>query len=879
MGKYIVPELSIVPDLQVITPSKAIAFSLKVPHYSLECLTQRLVRCQGMGIASTLLSRRLLQNAVAEVVDTKDVEGTAKAFLSTIKDLFRSGIDLATLQQNSDSRIQQLGNLASAYQKQLRQRNKIDAAELYWQGSIEVTHQQAYLFYGYFAPAKDELALINAIASQDSILVFPLDDLFSPNQQAVAWLQSQGWQLLTMQQGHTGGINRQLQQSFRQRATLPKGVSLDVFPTIEAEVRGTLTQVKILLTKGVAAKDIVLITKEEQLYGKALSDLAWEYNLPVQVAYEIPLEQTRIGAWLKLVLEVMRDNFPFEATAKLLSHPLSKYMSAEIWSAARQTHPQGLAAWSNLGVDLSLLDSANSDRRDLWIQRLQDILSAWDVLEKAKSWAREIAAYYRLQEALTELAKPKQKLSKRAFINEINDILALLTISAQPGIGGIQLHSPLSLLGTNYPHVFVLGSREGIFPAAIADDPILDFHNRKQLAKQGIEIETAVDLAQKETFYFYCLLGIPTQSITFSYPELIDRQPTLPSPYLTRLGLKPRLAQTLPLPSIELARQSYLRQSHQLEPEINSALLLPKITQAWQVEVQRESAIAPDLYDGVIGIKLDPQSKIFSASQLTQLGQCPFKWFSARLLKLKELVEAKTDLSAALRGSLYHRCLELSLENIYTASDLAEFNREQLAKAFATAEQELNLTQLPGWRAQRQEHLNLLLLNLTTTEFLPSETEVIARETKFATQWYGLPVQGQVDRIDRTSTGLTVIDYKTSGVIPAGVKDATGKANLDIQLAVYQDAVSEAMSEGLIVEQYADEPINTAAYYSITQQKTISRPQKDPEELAAFAERVKSHLQQGHYPVAPDVDRKACRYCAYDLVCRKGDRLSRKLNY
>lgn len=79
--------------------------------------------------------------------------------------------------------------------------------------------------------------------------------------------------------------------------------------------------------------------------------------------------------------------------------------------------------------------------------------------------------------------------------------------------------------------------------------------------------------------------------------------------------------------------------------------------------------------------------------------------------------------------------------------------------------------------------------------------------------------------------------------------------------------------------QHPYETIDTAAYYSLSKQKTISRPQKYPQELAAFAEKVKSHLKQGHYPVAPDVDRKACCYCDYDLVCRQGDRLSRKDNH
>ncbi len=876
MVRYILSELnpsvSLEFEFQIITPSKAIASYLKVPHYSLSSLTQNVVRRRGLGIASALLSRRLLQNAVREVFDTKDIEGTARAFLTTIKDLFRSGIDLTRLQQNPDPRMQQLGNLCAAYRSRLRQINCIDAAELYWQGAVDLTYQKAYIFYGYFAPGQDELAVINAIAGQDSILLLPVDDLYPQNQRALSWLFSQGWKLVRSKSEDTPGTNHQLQQCFKQRSPLPPGVSLNIslniFPNLTEEVRGVLTQVKVLQSQGVATQDIVLVTREEQLYGAMLIDLAWEYNLPVQLSYEIPLQQTRLGAWLKLLLEVIRDNFPFEATAKLLSHPLANYLSAEIWSQARQTHPHGLTAWQELGIDLSLLDFKDSYHRSVWVNRLLDILSTWDVLEKAKFWAREIVAYYRLQEGLRELIKPKrQKLDKSAFINEINDILALLTVPAQPGMGGIELHSPTALLGTNYAYVFVLGSAEGIFPAAIADDPILDFHSRKKLTKQGLNISTAVDLAQKETWDFYCLLNVPTNSITFSYPELIDNNPAIPSPYLSPLGLKSSPVTSLPIASLERARQLYLRQPSLLKPEVCSSLLIPQISKAWQVETRRESAIAPDQYDGVIGISIDPQTKIFSASQLTQLGQCPFKWFSARLLRLQELTEAESDLGAAMRGNLYHRCLELSLAQIKTASDLAKFNQAQLAQAFVTAEQELKLTELPGWEAQRQEHLNLLALNLATAAFLPTDREVIATETKFGMEWYGLQIQGQVDRIDRTPAGLTVIDYKTSGITPAGVKDDTGKANLDIQLAVYQDAIAE---------KYPDQTIDTAAYYSLTQQKTINCPKKDPAELAAFAEKVKTHLGQGYYPVAPDSDRKACRYCNYDLVCRQGDRLSRK---
>jgi CRISPR/Cas system-associated exonuclease Cas4 (RecB family) len=886
MGRYILPEFNHIifseHRFQVITSSKAIASYLKVPHYSLESLTQNIVRRRGIGVASALLSRLLLQNAVREVIETKDVEGTAKAFLATIKDLLRSGVDLAELQASLNPRIRQLGQIAIAYQNQLRQLKRIDGAELYWQGAMsDATYQKAYTFYAYFTPRKDELRLINEIAGQDSILVLPLDNQYPQNHQALSWLQSQGWQLLENNSKPTTGINHQLRECFRDSfkesfpptSPLPSGVSLNVYPSLEQEVRGVLTQAKVLQSQGVAPQEILLVAREVQLYGETLIDIAWEYDLPVQIAYEIPLAQTRLGVWLKLLLEVIRDHFPFEATAKLLSHPLAKYLSAELWQQARASHPQGLQAWQELGIDLSLLDFQISHPRSFWVNRLLEILSAWNVLENAKFWGREIVAYYRLQSGLQELRNHQEfNLTKQAFCQEINEILDLFTIAAQPGKGGIELHCPTSILGTNYSYVFVLGCSAGILPAAIADDPILDFHSRKQLAQQGLNIATAIDLALRETFEFYCLLNVPTQCINFSYAELIDRQPSIPSPYLARLGLKPSPIDNLPIASIEQARQLYLRQPELLEnlenPTTSDSLwLIPEITHALKVESNREQALAPDQYDGVIGISIDPQSKVFSASQLTQLGQCPFKWFTARLLKLKKLVEAESDLDAAMRGNLYHRCLELSFAEIKNIRDLVQFNQEHLALAFATVEQELKLTALPGWSAQRQEHLNLLTLNFATAEFLPPDTEVIAIERKFKMEWHGLQIKGQVDRIDLTPTGLTVIDYKTSSVAPAGVKDTIGKANLDLQLAVYQDAIAQ---------QYPEQTINRAVYYSLSKRKTLSCSEKDPSELAAFAHQVKNHLTQGSYPVAPDLDRKACRYCDYDLICRQGDRLSRK---
>ena len=133
-------------------------------------------------------------------------------------------------------------------------------------------------------------------------------------------------------------------------------------------------------------------------------------------------------------------------------------------------------------------------------------------------------------------------------------------------------------------------------------------------------------------------------------------------------------------------------------------------------------------------------------------------------------------------------------------------------------------------------------------------------------EWHGLQVKGKVDRIDRANDGLVILDYKTSGTAPSGVKDDGGKAKIDIQLPLYMDAVEQS---------FPDESINTAVYYSLTKRKIIKKARRNREELADFARQVKSYLEQGYYPVAPDIEQKACSYCSFDVVCRKGDRLKK----
>ena len=851
-------------QLRVISPTPQAARALRVPSQSLETLAQQSLLKKGFRLAPVLIARRALRDAVGKVIQPSDIDGTARTLTPALKAVLRAGVDLDALEAVASSRIQQLARIVRAYQANIRANGLIDSAEVLWRAAELDSSSLSVLVYGYFHPRMDELTFLNAVSGNGSVMILPCPnhDTFTDIQEAVGWLRQQGWQVEASDQ-FTSTFSQQLQACFLKssinRNAVPSGVQSYIYTHVEAEVRGALTQVKSLLSEGVAANEIVLVARDDAFYGPTVLDVAWEYDLRVRALYAVPIVNTRLGAWVQLLLEVVGE-FPFESTAKLLSHPLCLGLPAEVWSEARKTHPSGLWAWQSLGIDLSVLDWPQQDTRSNWVQRLQDVLNRFDLRQRTGRWAREIVAFYKLQEGLVDLAKPEEEsISLEEFTQDVSNTLALLSVPAQPGRGGVELHTPLSLFGASYKHVFVLGAAEGVLPAPVQDDPVLDFHERKLLIQSGFRFEGAAQAARREVVSFYALLQTATTTLTFSYPQLMGSEASIPSPYLGRLGLEPVPPPPLPVSSIEQARRIYLRRDSCLNDPIWS-----NVVHAWAVEKRREAVDPHDEYDGVVGLPI-PTTRVFSASQLTALGQCPFKWFADKVLGLAELKEAEKDLSPKLRGNLYHRSLELAFKAA-GATDLCQ-TVEKLKVSFLQAEQDLEFPTLPAWNARRSEHIKVLSRAIQGSDFLQPGAEILTLETDFEGEWYGLKVRGRMDRIDRTPQGLVLLDYKTGSQPPIGVKDDFGKASLDIQLPLYIHVAQTILFPGEQVE---------GAYYSLTKGKKLYKAQPNEQTLNAIAHRVKAHLETGDYPVDPDIEQHACRYCPYDIVCRKGARNSRK---
>jgi RecB family exonuclease len=281
--------------------------------------------------------------------------------------------------------------------------------------------------------------------------------------------------------------------------------------------------------------------------------------------------------------------------------------------------------------------------------------------------------------------------------------------------------------------------------------------------------------------------------------------------------------------------------------------VLGRARAAWEVERRREGPAPFDRYDGVLDIPLGHEERRFSVSELGDLARCGFRWWSKSVLGLREPEEGEPP---ALIGSLYHRTLEIAARDAEGSEDVRQNVLENLEAAFEEAELELEMGRVRGWIHWREVYLAQLERAVRAEGFALPGAEVAQAEARFAGEWQGFEVVGRVDRVDHTPEGLVFIDYKSTASAPKP----------DLQLSVYREAAAPAL--------FPEEPVRDAYYYSLRRAERIKAKEPSSEVLESVAEEMWTNLEEGHLP--PDVLQRACAFCEFDLVCRRGPRLERK---
>lgn len=876
---------TIIPRTQVICAHPSQAQTLGVPYCSLDLLARQHCQQEGWQVLSPLMADQGRLTVLEQVLRSGNwphLQGQSSLDLRTLERQLRPGITallrspspLSDLAERSPapSSFGLLVRVALAYETYLERRQHLDPAQLYQRATQLQPTPRAVSLLGYpeWIERQPRLGFLNAIADSGSVVYLASGRALGLQEQerAIAQFQALGWTLDTPEEG----VNNSTQEvaspvSFHQA----QGTR---YLNQEEEVRGVLRDLKRRLGEGVPPEELALVTWDEAGYAPIVLDIAWEYELPIYRGGSQRLLATGFGSWLKQALDTVRSRFEFETTAAFLRHPLTPSQETNRgsidWNKVRLVHPQTLERWRDCGANLTPLEGWTRGDRHTWLQRLRQLLQHWPVLAPVQPTSNSGSVGLALEEALEHLAGlPQVRLNLDQFAQELLDTLSLVQVAPPSPQGAIALQSPAAVVGARYRHLWVLGVADGITPSPLSQEPLLDWYHRKQLDKQGFAIETAVALSQRQLLLF-AQLSRTAQALHLSYPRQIQKTPMLASPYLARLGIQVGDAQEDgAIASWQELRQRGLRQSLPLEDAV-----LTHAARSWSIELRRQQGLGGDReacgnrnrFQGQTEIPLDIPSRQFSASQLTHLGQCAFKWFAGDLLKIQELREAETELSGRLRGRLYHKTLELATQKALDtgSTELRQALLDHLDAAFLEAEELERLPELAAWGARRREHLQRLRRTLAQESFLAENSQILSTEQPFEGEWYGFRVRGVVDRVDRTPEGYVIIEYKSRSSRPSRAKNEQGQADLDIQLPLYGDVLGQQLQEA-----EAEAASVRSYYYSLTKGKPLGHRDKlDRAALQQFSDRLKGHLTRGDYPVEPDKQQYACQYCPHDAVCR-----------
>lgn len=783
-----------------------------------------------------------VQWALEEILHTEgshDPAGMAVTMGATLASLFSTD----TLGQLGDSpRQQRLRRVGQQLLDRLEGDQLIHPSRLLYRAAewVQPNGQKNLHISGYPRLGQAELVLLDALAGPGSALELPYADpyWFTDNQLAANWLAGRGWEVV-------GPVdqNRTVWNS--------PGWQALTYPDQESEVRGVLGRAREQLLQG---KSVVLVARNEERYRYLVQEIGWEYGLQISVGGQAG----RLGPWLASLRDLLGDQLEHSLLLAWFSHPAQGLASqvARVQRAGLTTPEE----WEARGFDLARLrDWPLQAEVGEYARRLQVLVNQTPWLAR-----HDTQACQKLDLLLAQLLPQQRQVALEAFFDLL---LAQVEETATPAAQAtLALHTPLAVYGTQWNQLFWLGAVEGQLPATVQEDPLLPFMER------NAGMESAEGAARREWLTIWGALQT-AQSVQFSCPQRwVGRsalgtaaEKLLPSSLLEMEGVTPVAASSAPMSPEEL-RQAQISQQGQ-----TSDLVMVAARKALQAERARRNREAGP-YGGQIGRSLEAASLNFSASQLSNLGQCPYRWYASARLGLRKQEQSREEMEANVRGSLLHGALDLAVKWAREEADPRAAVLGHLEKAFDQTVAELRekgrdtMPATPLFYAYREELLMMLQKVVQADDFWKPGHEVVHLEYPFHGVWEGLPVTGLVDRIDRRPDGsLLFIDYKSSKSY-SDIKDAEGKLKVDLQLPLYSAVVGQQMAQA---GEGGSVSANTSQYFSMKEAEFLrAKKSANPELLAQFARDVVTRLQQGNFPVEPDVDFEACRYCDFSSVCR-----------
>jgi len=639
------------------------------------------------------------------------------------------------------------------------------------------------------------------------------------------------------------------------------------------------------------------------------------YRIPFTPAYAATVADSLPFLIAERILDLDRWNWPPDACANLLSHPV---FFGDSFPRARfdAERPRGADAWRAF-LSRTTRDEEPFARAFRFAQavragsRPSDLLRAFvSLATDSPSWDRTLSSALRLCPGAdgdirgtclaVEEARRKADLLEsterglgiagssrlegsdaEAFFREWARSSTLWfpperydTVRLYPGAPPVLAHAPVWIAA---------GMDASGWPGTISESPILsderkrDIHDRFSLGASHLPLLPEVRM-QREALFRRILAGGDRITIVCRPYRDDAGKPVERSPFLKRATDTPGCGH--PFLRLVAAADVHIRR--------DLGDLLPQETAAAVVPPESRAVPRPG---GIIRVPTPPEDFAerdhapfrLSVSDLDLLLSCPFRYASLRIRKLDDTRPGlyRTDLAGRAAHAIFARISE--------SGDLRdEAVRRCIAEGFGEYASLGSDPRLAAWRSRFEETILRTVgsMRLLEKSLAPKRTEV-RTETPLPEATFGdVTVHGRCDRMDILDDGSVLLfDFKSGLSKSYGRTDrAKTPTPPSLQLAAYawlcENAPARLTVAGTVYVCMSD-AVFAASFPSGSDLATLFAAGGIPSVTNSLLEnhipfvggelsRAAALLSGGRF--APNYDSTHCRICGFQTLCRRSDR-------
>lgn len=507
--------------------------------------------------------------------------------------------------------------------------------------------------------------------------------------------------------------------------------------------------------EGFLPHNLCIVLRDRERYEHIILDVFEDMNIPVQLQVHAPLIQ---NPFIKALLEF----FQGEET---------QYFSEGALDKSIESRNTSLMEW------IAFVENfLENNGYPMQFCHVHDNL----ILLK-----RDLKAFESLINLLDEIKDISQVFSDESIgLQEFKAFLDVQLKSRWYPYGetseGIWVLTPVMLRGLKFDKVYVLGMVEGEFPRDFRADWLLKDRERAAFNERGYSFDTLDILLEKEEEAFHFITASANTGY-FSYPNVAeDNTAVLMSSYLENV-----------ISSYETTVENISLES------------------IYPLEDTDYSAPEPGVVSDNTKEKLKEhfKSRPFSTTAFNMYGECPYKFFLARVLNLSPPDE-EGEYTAISKGTVLHKVLEIFFKNHrggLKGEKIDEYT-EEIQSLIDENMESMNL---------KENFSHPLLFEIEKKELAESVIKYITSYIKQAGNFkpvyfemgFGfnkdfsfefapdILFSGKIDRIDEDSKGrLVVFDYK-SGSTP-DIKQIEEGTNL--QMPLYIMACEELLKKPVV---------------------------------------------------------------------------------